>query len=419
MNHLTSTGWRRLAASLAVLAFAGSETGFAQTPQASPAVQQNEPRSSQTRSWADKPADISFKPVDFYSEGVRLSGQVIYLASNEGKRLPAIVSATGWGGTANSFRSQSVAFARAGYSVFLFDYRGWGGSDGRLVLAGAAGLTSPPPAQASANARDLPGAASPSSASFSANVRELRGYVDPWEQTTDWFNAISYVAAQPWADADRIGIRGASFSGGHVVYVAAHDRRVKAVASLIGAFDGAPENWIVEGVDSAKVTRDRETLEGRVATGDWEAYPKPGQRTYSGLSGNVPGAKLTRWDAADAADRVTAPTLFVLAGKEELFENSKNGLRACNAVKGPRKMLLVPDVYHYDIYGIENDLATKATIDWYDKYLLPQGQSTRAVRDKVTLPKEPERGSCSAPFVRTPGSERAPGPGRGYRGPPR
>jgi hypothetical protein len=115
---------------------------------------------------------------------------------------------------------------------------------------------------------------------------------------------------------------------------------------------------------------------------------------------------------------VTAPTLFVLAGNEELYNNRDHGLRACNDVKGPRRMFLIPETNHYDIYGLEGDLATKATIDWFDKYLLRPGESTRAERDKVKLPEQPARGSCSATFVRVPGSARGTGPGAGYRGAP-
>lgn len=378
---------------------------LAQNPSASPpqAAGSTQQRADTSKTWANKPSDIAFKPVDFYSEGVRLSGQVIYAAANEGRKLPAVVSATGWGGQANSFRTPAAELARAGYAVFLFDYRGWGGSDGRLVLA-------QPPALSSTTA---PGT------EFTAPVRELRRYIDPWEQTTDWFNAIGYVAGQLWADAERIGIRGASFSGGHVIYVAAHDPRVKAVASLIGAFDGSPETWIVEEGSPQHVRKAREALETKLATGDVSAFPAAAQRTFSGLQGSVPGAKLSRWNVVNSAHLVNAPALFILAANEELFDNRNHGIRACEEVKGPRKMVLVPDAMHYDIYGIEAELATKATIDWFDRYLLPKGSPTRADREKVTLPTEPVRGSCTAIFTRTPGASRGPGEGAGYRGPPR
>ncbi len=351
------------------------------------------------KDWAGKPAGITFKPVDFYSEGVRLQGQIIYAAANEGKRLPTIVSATGWGGRANSFRAVAVEMAHAGYAIFLFDYRGWGGSDGRVILTG-------------------PTHHGATGAAVTAEVQELRGYVDPWEQTADWFNAISFVSGQPWVDPERIGIRGASFSGGHVVYVAAHDRRVKAVASLIGAFDGSPEHWVVDAGRPADVRSQREHAETRLASGDRAAFPSPLQRTFSGLMGSAPGDKLSRWNAADSAHLVTAPVLFVLAGNEELYDNRDHALRACSEVEGPRRLISVPGINHYDIYGVEGDLATKASIDWFDQYLLRPGESTRAERENVKLPEQPARGSCSAPFVRVPGSVRRPGPGAGYRGAP-
>src|SRR5436190_15999992 len=165
------------------------------------------------------PQGIGFKATDFISENVRLTAQWFYAAENEGQKLPTVIIAHGWGGTAANFRQDAVDLARAGYLVMLFDYRGWGDSDGRVMLTGqrpAAGGT------------------------FTAEVQELRGYIDPWEQVEDWFNAISYAAANPMVDADRIGIRGSSFSGGHVIYVAAHEPRVKALVSQVSSLDSRP-----------------------------------------------------------------------------------------------------------------------------------------------------------------------------------
>lgn len=374
--------------SMTVLAFAqpaAPQVGLA----GDPARQQFEA----ARQWGDKPEGITHKPVDFYSEGTRLDGQLIYATANEGKKLPVIVSATGWGGTASSFRPFAVAAARAGYAVFLFDYRGWGNSDGRIVLTG----------------RSRPASAAAGS-TYTAEVKELRTYVDPWEQTTDWLNAISYVAARPEVDPERIGIRGASFSGGHVIYVAAHDPRVKAVVSLIGAFDGTPENWVVDEGTPQQVRANRNANAARLAQGDMTAFPPPGQSTFSRLRGANPGNTLSRWNAADSARYVKAPALFVLGKVDALYDNLEHGLRACNEVTGPRKLIAPPNTTHYDIYGIEGDLATKAALDWFDKYILPPGQQTRAQREGVTLPAEPARGSCdiNQPFVRTPGSVRGP-----------
>src|SRR5262249_58846412 len=111
------------------------------------------------------PRGVGFRAADFVSENVRLTAQWFYAAGNEGRKLPTVIMAPGWGATAASLRPDAVELARAGYLVMLFDYRGWGDSDGRVMLTGG------PPAAGGA---------------FAAQVRELRGYIDPGEQSEDW-----------------------------------------------------------------------------------------------------------------------------------------------------------------------------------------------------------------------------------------
>jgi hypothetical protein len=133
------------------------------------------------------PLGIGFRSADFLSENVRLTAQWIYAAENEGRKLPTVIMGPGWGATAASLRQDALDLARAGYLVMLFDYRGWGDSDGRVTLASGR----------------------PGAGTFKAEVRELRGYVDPWEQAEDWFNAVSYASTDPMVDAGRIGLLGA------------------------------------------------------------------------------------------------------------------------------------------------------------------------------------------------------------------
>src|SRR3954468_5641989 len=121
------------------------------------------------------PEGIAFKATDFFSDNVRLTAQWVYAAENEGRKLPTVIVAPGWGATAATAREDAVALARAGYLVMLFDYRGWGDSDGRVTL------TAPQPVEGRT----------------AAGVRELRGYIDPREQAEDWFNAFSYAVTDP------------------------------------------------------------------------------------------------------------------------------------------------------------------------------------------------------------------------------
>ncbi len=333
------------------------------------------------------PEGIGFKAAGFISENVRLTAQWFYAAENEGRKLPTVIIAPGWGATAANFRQDAVDLARAGYLVMLFDYRGWGDSDGRVML------TSQRPA---------------TGAAFTAEVRELRGYIDPWEQVEDWFNAISYAVTDPMVDVGRIGVLGSDLSGGHVIYVAAHEPRVKALVSQVSSDDTRPYKPYQP--DPAKVIAQANAAASRIATGQ-EQYPAERARAVGAFVGAPVGAKVVRWAPVEQADQVTAPALFVLAQKEELFANANNGQLACERVMGPRKMVMLPNITHYGIYGAERQRAITISIDWFDRYLKPAGAPTRAPVNR----KEPERGACNPPPVPPKGEEDANGSGEGHR----
>jgi len=329
------------------------------------------------------PQGIGFKAADFVSENVRLTAQWFYAAGNEGRKLPTVIVAPGWGATAATLRQDAVDLARAGYLVMLFDYRGWGDSDGRVMLTG-----------------ERPAARG----TFTAQVRELRGHIDPWEQAEDWFNAISYAAADPMVDAGRIGLLGSDLAGGHVIYVAAHEPRVKALVSQVSSLDTRPYKPYQP--DPAQVIADANAAASRIATGQ---APYPADR--AGAVGAPVGNKVVRWAPVDVADRVTAPALFVLAQNEELFSNTNNGQLACERVMGPRKMVMIANITHYGVYGAARGRAITSAIDWFDKYLKPAGAPTRAPVNR----KELERGACNPPPVPPKGEEDANGSGEGHR----
>ena len=344
------------------------------------------------------PEGVEFKVADFISDNVRLTAQWFWAAKTEdanvGAKRPTVILAPGWGATAANMRQDAVDLARAGYLVVLFDYRGWGDSDGRVMLTGQ---------------RPTAGGA------FTGEVRELRGYIDPWEQAEDWFNAISYVAADPRVDADRIGVLGSDLSGGYVVYAAAHDPRIKALVSQVTRADLRPSRPYQ--LDPANLIAQANAVASAIATGQ-QPYPAERARTPGGQGGGqigAPvGAKLLRWAPVDAAADVTAPALFVLAQKEELFSNTANGQLACERVQGPRKMVMVPGITHYGVYGAGRERAINAAIDWFDRYLKPAGAPTRVPVNR----KEPERGACNPPPLPPAGEEKKDGSGVGHKAPP-
>ena len=286
------------------------------------------------------PEDISFRKDNLMSEGVRLGAEVFSLKANAEKKLPTIVMCHGWGGTARALRSDAVVFARAGYLVVTFDYRGWGASDGRIILAGE---------------KKIEGAR--------AEVKEIREIVDPIEQTTDLLNAIHWVQEEKQCDRERIGLWGSSFSGGHVVYAAARDPRVKATVSQVPAFDG---RWAINSSRMRKATYGGATQRARGKAG----YPEPGSPSICNLKGAPILEKIGRYaPVEDAARLKDCATLFILAENEELFDNKENGLLAHNRAKGPKKLVIVPKIKHYGIYREAKKRAQGLAIAWYDEHL--------------------------------------------------
>jgi uncharacterized protein len=83
------------------------------------------------------PKGIHYEKQTIMSEGTRLAAELFFSKSLDGKKLPTIILCHGWGGTAAALRPEAIAFARAGYLAVAFDYRGWGESDGRVVLTKA------------------------------------------------------------------------------------------------------------------------------------------------------------------------------------------------------------------------------------------------------------------------------------------
>ena len=118
-------------------------------------------------------------------------------------RRPAIVQGPGWLGLkdAKLYLPYHEALTAAGYLVLIFDYRGFGDSDGD------------------------------------------RGMLLPQLQLEDLINAVTYLTTRNDVDADNIGTFGSGGTGGgNAVLLAATDRRVRVAVSQVPVADG--EDWL-------------------------------------------------------------------------------------------------------------------------------------------------------------------------------
>jgi outer membrane protein assembly factor BamB/dienelactone hydrolase len=287
------------------------------------------------------PGEVQFRRADILSEGTRMAAEVFAPSHPRADRLPTIVMSHGWGGTAAALRPDAIAFARAGYLVVAFDYRGWGQSDSRLIATGKP------------ERKD---------GKLVAEVKEVREVVDPIDQTTDILNALHWVAGERQCDVDRIGLWGSSFSGGHVVYVAARDPRVKAFVSQVGSMDA---RWVLANPQIRTYTFGQ----GAARTHGQIGYPKPRER-FGTLTGAPVIEKLVSYAPIEDVGRCKdCAKLFIIAEKEELFDNKEHALRAYDRATGVKKLVTIPGITHYGVYREARGQVQKEAIDWFDTYL--------------------------------------------------
>lgn len=290
------------------------------------------------------PDDIAFRRATIMSEGTRMAAELFAPKNAASEKLPTIVMAHGWGGVASQLRPDAINFARAGYLVLIFDYRGWGASDSRVVL------TTPQPERTSDR-------------KFTAEVQEVREVVDPIDQTTDLANAVSWVYGDPQCDREHIGLWGSSYSGGHVIYVAARDPRVKATVSQVPALDS--RTMVLAGNQ-----REKTYAEASARTHGELGYPEPGARVIGNLRGAPISEKLMQYAPVDdIAKAEQCATLFILAENEELFDNREHGILAHERGKGPKKLIVIPKITHYGVYLGARKQAQQMAIDWFDEHL--------------------------------------------------
>jgi uncharacterized protein len=139
--------------------------------------------------------DIVCEPVEFYSDGTRIVGDVYKPRDADGP-LPAAVVCHGFGGIKAFYLGEIAAeLSRHGFITIAFDYRGFGGSDGE------------------------------------------RYRLHPLEQVEDVLAATTFMQTRADVDSTRIAVYGTSFGGGIALTAAARDPRLRAAVCAVGIAD--------------------------------------------------------------------------------------------------------------------------------------------------------------------------------------
>lgn len=285
--------------------------------------------------------------VTVWSEGTRMAAD-LFLPDDleDGERRPAILLCHGWAGPRSHLSSTyAPVFCDAGFVCLTFDYRGWYESDSRLVTM---------------DKQPEPGA----DGYMTVRAKPVREIVDPLDQNRDIHNAMDFLLAEPAVDPGRLGLWGSSFGGGHVIYVAGTDPRVKAVVSQVpGMGQAADEQGFTH------VSPEGQQVASRMARGELETIPRSPDLPES-LKGAGDPRTLWLYRPRTGAANIRVPTLIIDQEHEEYGGRENSGLAARDAIppETPVEYHVLPGS-HYDIYGKNFEHSAALARDWFIKHL--------------------------------------------------
>lgn len=282
-----------------------------------------------------------------WSEGTRLAAD-LFLPEDlvAGERRPAILLCHGWAGPRTHLnRTYAPRFCHAGFVCLTFDYRGWYESDARLVT-----MDKQP-------AADEEGY-------VTVRARPVREVVDPLDQNRDIHNVLDYLVADDRVDPERIGLWGSSFGGGHVLYIAGTDARIKAVVSQVPGMGPEPD---ADGFTHP--SPEGQNIATAMSRGEVDVVPRP-----QGIPDSLKGAgdMRTMWRYAPrlAARNIRVPTLIIDQEEEEYGGRENSGLAAKSAIPDSTvvEYHVLPGT-HYDIYDKNLEESARLACDWFTRYL--------------------------------------------------
>ncbi|MCE9648978.1 MAG: alpha/beta hydrolase [Parvibaculum sp.] len=295
------------------------------------------------------------KNIEFKTEdGVTLRGW-LYEAKGVKGPAPTVVMAHGFSAVKEMFLDDYAAFfAEAGIASLVYDHRNLGDSDGTP-----------------------------------------RGHIVPAEQISGYRDAISYAQTLPEVDPNRIGIWGSSYSGGHVLVVAAIDRRVKCVVAqvpLVGGMETARrlirgDHWkgLREGFVADRMARMRGEAPGRIPVTGPEGTPSalPTADTYDFFI-EYSKANKTKWEndvtlhsvelfteyePGIYIPRISPTPLLMVAALGDHLTPFDMTAAAFETALEPKKFLSLPCM-HFEAYtGDIFKMSAPVQRDWFKTYL--------------------------------------------------
>ncbi|ANW65506.1 peptidase S15 [Mycobacterium sp. djl-10] len=300
-------------------------------------------------------------PVTFYSEGERIAALWRTPDVTDGP-LRAIVQGPGWLGLkdAKLYVRYHEALTASGFGVLVFDYRGFGDSEGD------------------------------------------RGYLSPAWQLDDLINAVTYLTTRDDVISDAIGVFGTGGTGGgNAVLLAATDARIKAAVSQVPVADGddwlhrmrSESDWLAFLADLEADRRTR-VLEGagrRVHPREEIMVPTAERRTTTvkaDVDDRIPSSvplscaeEIRAYKPLAAAAGLTTP-LLVIGVDKDATTPTDHAEALYEAAMGPKELIVQRHTTHYAAYDRYWEQTTPRIVEWFDRYV---GGIDLEIRSRVDL----------------------------------
>ena len=294
------------------------------------------------------------RAVEFYSEGFKLYGDMFTPDGlTAGEKRAGVLLCHGYTGVKDLYLPDNAEFLnQAGYVSMVFDYKGWGDSEG------------------------------------------TRSRLAPYSRVMDVQAAMTFLALQPEVDADRIGIYGTSYGGATVSWVGAVDQRAKCIVSVVGIGHGARWMSRVRRVDEwyDLLERSQADREKRATTGHSEQVERSeillpdrqsaelaaaARRNNPAAVGTIPMEYVddtVGFNPEWIVDKISPrPILFITTDDDRLVLPEESEQLYAHA-KEPKKLVVLKGYGHYEVYkepAFSEVMA--ATLDWYQQYLPARG----------------------------------------------
>jgi uncharacterized protein len=269
--------------------------------------------------------------IEFVAEGRTMRGW-LFLPEGRGP-FPGVVCQPGFAGTKESFKERNPyqeVFTAAGIATLIYDPPFLGESDG-----------------------------------------EPRGEIDPEAMCRAISDAITFLALHESIDADRLGIWGTSYSGGHVLVVASHDRRIKAVVSQAMTVSGHA-NLLRRRLPEDYARMHEQFAEDRLRRARGE---EPLRAVYPGGVVDPDGPLTLRsfelydhYEPAAFIHRISPTPLLMIVPTGDILTPAEDALEAYARALEPKKLVLVPGE-HYDVYEARFPETSAAARDWFVEHL--------------------------------------------------